>query len=448
MSRQRLASLLLTFLLCTAGFTRPLAKADSIPDPLIAEMISQVKPETLYAYTGDLSGEWPVYVHGEPYRITTRATASGLPLQNAAYYVYEHLASLGLLVSYQNWAKNGYTGRNVIGELTGTTRPDEIILLTAHLDDNPSTGLAPGADDNASGSAGLLLAADILSGYRFDRSVRFVFFTGEEQGLYGSRQYASEAADSGENIQAVINLDMIAWDGHDAPAMRVHTRSVYNAGYPADLELAITFVSLIYDYGLDGGLMPVIDPDGASSSDHASFWDAGYPAILVIEDDQDDFNPNYHSMNDRLSRLNLAYFSGIVKAAVGMVADLAQPLGRVAAAYAARLDPPADMHWGIPGDVTAYSLGLTNTGSMPDSYTFSLTQNDWPITLPGTLGPLAVDASANLSVTVSIPANAAGGAFDRPTISITSANTGATLDETILITVVELKKIYLPAIAW
>lgn len=446
MSRQRLASLLLTFILCTSVFTQPLAKADSAFDPLIAEMMDQVKPETLYAYTGDLSGEWPVYVNGEPYRITTRATASGLPLQNATRYVYEHLETLGLVVSYQDWAKNGYTGRNVIGELAGAARPDEYILLTAHLDDNPSIGLAPGADDNASGSAGLLLAADILSEYRFDRSIRFVFFTGEEQGLYGSRQYAAEAAASGENIQAVINLDMIAWDGQDAPAMRVHTRSVYNAGYPADLELAIAFVSLIYDYGLDGSLMPIIDPDGASSSDHASFWDAGYPAILVIEDDQDDFNPNYHTMNDRLSRLNLAYFSGIVKAAVGMVADLAQPQGRVAAAYAARLDPPADMRWAKPGGVAAYSLSLTNTGSMPDSYTLSLTQNDWLATLPGMLGPLPVDASANLSVTVSIPANAAGGAFDRPTISIISANTGATVDETTLTTVVEWKKIYLPAI--
>lgn len=446
MSRQRLASLLLTFILCTSVFAQPLAKAESAFDPLIAEMIAQVKPETLYAYTGDLSGEWPVYVNGEPYRITTRATASGLPLQNAAQYVYDHLESLGLLVSYQNWAKNGYTGRNIIGELAGETRPNEVVLLTAHLDDNPSTGVAPGADDNASGSAGLLLAADILSGYRFDCSIHFVFFTGEEQGLYGSRQYAAEAAAAGEKIQAVINLDMIAWDGHGAPAMRLHTRSVYNAGYPADLDLAIAFVSLIYDYGLDGGLMPVIDPDGASNSDHASFWDAGYPAILVIEDDQDDFNPNYHSMNDRLSRLNLAYFSGIVKAAVGTVANLAQPQGRIAAAYAARLDPPAGMQWGKPGEEAAYSLSLTNTGSIPDSYTFSLTQNDWSTTLPGTLGPLAVDASANLSVTVSIPANAAGGAFDRPTISIISANTGLLLDKTTLTTVVKWKKIYLPAI--
>jgi hypothetical protein len=127
MPRQRLACLLLTFILCTSVFAQPLAKADSASDPLIAEMMALVKPETLYAYTGDLSGEWPVYVNGGPYRITTRATASGLPLQNAAQYVYEHLESLGLAVSYHNWAKNGYTGRNVIGELTGAARPDEVI---------------------------------------------------------------------------------------------------------------------------------------------------------------------------------------------------------------------------------------------------------------------------------------------------------------------------------
>jgi hypothetical protein len=446
MSRKRLGLLLLTFLLYTAGFTQPLVKAGSVFNPFVAEMMAQVKSETLYAYTGDLSGEWPVYVNGEPYRITTRATASGLPIQNATQYVYEHLESLGLAVSYHNWAVKGYTGRNVAGQLTGISHPDEIVLLTAHLDDYPSTGLAPGADDNASGSAGVLLAADILSQYRFDRSLRFVFFTGEEQGLYGSRQYAAEAAAAGEYIQAVLNLDMIAWDRRDAPVLRLHTRSVYNAGYPADLELALTFANVIYDYGLDGSLVPVIVPGGASNSDHASFWDVGYPAILAIEDNEDDFNRFYHSFNDRLSELNLAYFSSFVEAAVGTVAGLAQPQSRVAADYAARLEPPASMQWGKPGKVAAYSLGLTNTGSMPDTYTFALAQSDWTTTLPGIVGPLAADASTNVTVTVAIPMGAAGGAFDRPTISIISANTGATLDGTTLTTVVVWKKIYLPVI--
>ena len=69
-----------------------------------------------------------------------------------------------------------------------------------------------GADDNASGSTGVMVAAEILSQYEFERTIRYVFFTGEEQGLYGSREYADLVAGAGDNIVAVYNMDMIAWN--------------------------------------------------------------------------------------------------------------------------------------------------------------------------------------------------------------------------------------------
>jgi Peptidase family M28/Carboxypeptidase regulatory-like domain len=297
-----------------------------VPNPAVAAMMAQVRQDTVYTYTGDLSGEWPALVGGVPYTITTRNTDSGMPIQMATQYVYEHMQASGLAVSYHNWDTYWHANRNVVGVFTGTTQPDEIVLITAHLDNMPSSGLAPGADDNASGSVGVLVAAEILSQYQFERTLRFVFFTGEEQWLLGSAQYAQAVHAAGDNIVGVYNMDMIAWDDTDGPTLRLHTRSPSNSGYPGDLAIAGVFTNVVNAYGLDDYLTPIIDADGISASDHASFWDNGYSAILAIEDDEGDFNNYYHSQNDRLQILDADYYVNYVKASVGTAAHLACPL--------------------------------------------------------------------------------------------------------------------------
>lgn len=156
-------------------------------------MIGAVSQDTVISYISGLSGTNPVAVAGTSHTIPTRATASGDSLQKATQYVFEQLQAMGLTASFQNWTSGSYSQRNVVGELTGVALPAEVVLLTAHLDDMPASGGAPGADDNASGCAALLAAADIMSRYRFERTIRFVFFTGEEQGLLGSATYAEAA---------------------------------------------------------------------------------------------------------------------------------------------------------------------------------------------------------------------------------------------------------------
>ena len=293
-----------------------------IYDQRVADMIAAVQETAVYDRDGGLSGEFPVSIGGSDYTITTRNTNSGTPIQKATQYVYERMQALGLTVSYHNW--NGAL-RNVIGEKTGRLNPDEIVLVTAHLDDMPSSGRAPGADDNASGSVGVLIAAEVMASQYFEKTLRFVFFTGEEQGLLGSEAYAAMVAANGDNIVAVYNMDMIAWDGTDGPTLRIHTRTVGNPGYSADLAIATTFTDVVSTYGLSGVLTPIIDADGISASDHYSFWVEGYPAVLAIEDDSDDFNPYYHSASDLRQNLNMVYFTDYVKASVGAVAHLAVP---------------------------------------------------------------------------------------------------------------------------
>ena len=308
---------------------RPIADAATLPaavtpDPLIQEMIDQVDSTTVLSYTGDLSGMWPVEIGGNPYTILTRNTRSGTPILKATQYAGEHLAGLGLDVEYQSWTGGGgTTGRNVIGEITGESHPDDVYIICAHLDDMPSSGAAPGADDNASGSAAVLVAADILSQYHWGCTLRFALWTGEEQGLYGSEAYAYRAYMADENIVGVLNLDMIAWN----KAGSVPGIDLYADPYlPATVDLANLFDGVVDAYNLSLSPQVILDAN-ETGSDHASFWDYDYTAILAIED-FDDFNPNYHTTNDTQPTLDQAYFTEFVKASVGTMAHMSNCLLR------------------------------------------------------------------------------------------------------------------------
>ncbi|MGC9394129.1 MAG: M28 family metallopeptidase, partial [Anaerolineae bacterium] len=306
-------------------------------DPLVADLLTRVTTETVAGYDGGLSGEWPILIGGEPYTLTTRYTYSGVPIAKATQYVYEHLESRGYTASYHNYTLWGTSLRNVIGEKQGLVHPEQIVLLTAHLDSRAATephDPAPGADDNGSGSTALLVAADLLASLDFDYTIRLVFFTGEEQGMYGSAAYATDVAAAGEDILGVLNLDMISWDAKEGPDIDLHSN---NPSIVDDSDALATLVAAVIDvYALD--LIPQIVENGARFSDHSRFWDQGYAAIMGIEDyynpaevvgEPRDWNTNYHTVNDRLSTLNLTYFREYVRAAIAAFVHLAEPLHEI-----------------------------------------------------------------------------------------------------------------------
>ncbi len=124
------------------------------------------------------------------------------------------MEALGLDVRYQSFSLGDETLDNIVGVLSGWGPGSDIIYIAcAHYDstsENPGNA-APGADDNASGTAAVLEAARILSQYRFKHTLRFVTFAAEEQDLIGSCCYAAEARSAGTNIGGVINHDMVAF---------------------------------------------------------------------------------------------------------------------------------------------------------------------------------------------------------------------------------------------
>jgi hypothetical protein len=298
---------------------QPLRLPDSVtPITQVEQMISQVNLARLMAYTNELSGEVPATVMGQPFTIVTRYSSGNPPPQSsymAGTYMLERLARLGLNVTTHTW--NASRPPNVIAEKPGMNPAAAgIVIICAHLDstsNSPST-LAPGADDNASGSVAVLRAAELLTPYNFDATLRFVLFTGEEQGLYGSAAYAAMVRT--EDIRGVLNMDMIAWDNSGGPDMDIHSRSTV----PGNTALATLYADVVSAYELP--LTPVVYGNGTGASDHASFWTWNIPAILAIENYNADvgaprdFNAYYHSVNDRTQVFNQNYFLAMTQASL------------------------------------------------------------------------------------------------------------------------------------
>jgi photosystem II stability/assembly factor-like uncharacterized protein len=205
---------------------------------------------------------------------------------------------------------------NVVATLPGTTRPDEIYIVCGHYDSisNMPETLAPGADDNATGTICALEAARVLRENDYECTIRFVCFAREEQGLIGSAAYAQDVFQRGDNILGVLNFDMIG----------------YVDAYPEDIDILYDgnsgWLATAYDSAA-ALYVPELDVyarfyPGAVWSDHASFWDYGYPAFCGIEDNPPN-NPHYHKTHDVVDYVDMDFFTDVVKAGVAAVAGLA-----------------------------------------------------------------------------------------------------------------------------
>ena len=238
----------------------------------------------------------------------------------AEQYCYDRFDSLGLATSFFTYDFSQTTMRDVIGQLTGTLFPDSIIIVCGHLDctsEIPNT-LAPGAEDNGSGTAVVLEAARAFSQFSTDYTLRFIAFTGEEQGLIGSDRYATSVQRQGENIKAVINVDMVGYSGPYAEDIHIFCD-------PLSFGLGSLGASIIATYStLD--TITHYEQAPRSGSDHYPFAIRNYPAMFFI-DAWDDFDwyPNYHSISDTVGNLNFDQEMQIARSVTAMAATLAHP---------------------------------------------------------------------------------------------------------------------------
>ncbi|MGD9612866.1 MAG: M28 family peptidase [Kiritimatiellia bacterium] len=379
-----------------AGVPRMVAVASNAA---VAAMMAQVTQTNLEENLRGLTGLQPVLAGGTYTNIRTRHQSSGVPLQRATALAYERFTALGLQTSYRGWTNGGMVNRNVVGVRPGTTAPAQIVVVCAHIDDMPATGDAPGADDNASGSVAVFAAAEIMATRSFERTLRFVIFTGEEQGLLGSERYAQAAQAAGDDVVAVLNLDMLGWDGNGDNRLKLYVRPASDPGHAGDRDIAATFTNVVRTYGLRSGLAPEIAAEVSDWSDHYSFQSRGYPAICAIEEDVDDFNPYYHTANDTLARLNLPYYTRFVKAVVGTAAHLAQPRSLVpalavapanrahsaAAAVGQTLAVTANVPWSAASGAAWIAITGGGSGATNGTVTYAVATNAGLFARTGTI---------------------------------------------------------------
>ena len=203
-------------------------------------------------------------------------------------WIKNQFDALDLNVTLHNFPY--FDNDNDIAIQYGTEFPNEYVVCGAHYDSYSTQipDVAPGADDNASGTAGILEIAKILSKYDFKRSIIYCAFSAEELGLIGSGYYAEQCASQNMNIVAYFNMDMI---GYLAPEkdIRIHFSNPTSAKILADYCQNISevyFPEIPFSYN-----------NYMSGSDHRSFINAGYMGITSIEHDFT-ANPYYHQIND------------------------------------------------------------------------------------------------------------------------------------------------------
>lgn len=205
--------------------------------------------------------------------------------------------------------------------IRGSKLPDEHIILGGHLDSiggRTATANAPGADDNASGIATLTEIARVaLSlGYVPERSVTFYGYAAEEVGLVGSGEIAAAAKTAGKKVVGVMQLDMTNYNRSASPYIGIMTDYTDASLNQFTQKLIETYVKVPWK----------TDKCGYACSDHASWSQRGYPAIMPHESNMADDNKRIHTANDTLAVSNngVTHTMNFVKLGVAYVGEMAK----------------------------------------------------------------------------------------------------------------------------
>jgi bacterial leucyl aminopeptidase len=262
-------------------------------------------------------------------------------------------------VTVQTFTHTGYTTQqpSVILTIQGTTLPSEVVVLGGHQDSiagsNCATSRSPGADDDASGIASLseVIRVAMATGYRPQRTVKFMAYAAEEVGLRGSSQIAQQHAQQGINVVGAFQLDMTNYKGTPSADIVIYvdfTNAAQNAfiGQLVDTYLALPRTTSACGYGC---------------SDHASWTNNGFVASFPFEAVFGQHNPTIHSANDTLAQS-------------GNNANHALKFSRLAAAYLAEIakggfsgnQPPLASAGGDQTVTAGTTVTLSGSGSDPD----------------------------------------------------------------------------------
>jgi leucyl aminopeptidase len=229
---------------------------------------------------------------------------------------------------------HGYEQSSVIMTIPGTTKKDEVVVIGGHLDSIAPGGIssnAPGADDDASGTATLSEVARVLlaNGYRPERTIKFMAYAAEEVGLRGSLSIVRELRKQKVNVVGALQLDMTNYQGSnkDIWLIKDYTSAAQNMFV---VNLIETYTKSTWGW----------DACGYACSDHASWHRAGVPASMPFEARFNDMNKSIHTAKDTLERSKENADHAVKFAEVGVAYAIELAKGDVARVQAL----PATVH--------------------------------------------------------------------------------------------------------
>jgi hypothetical protein len=256
-------------------------------------------------------------------------------MRRAADFLESELQIAGWRVERHAYQHQGETWHNIEAELMGTSQPEEIVLIGAHYD---SVITSPGANDNGTGCAAVLALARHFAGTPQQRTLRVVFFANEEPPTFlgegmGSFVYARRSRERGERIVAMLSLETIGYysdekgsQQYPAPLGAIYPSTgnfiafVSNIGSRALLETSIGAFRRHTAFPSEGGALPAGIP-GVGWSDHWSFWQFGYPAIMIT-DTALFRDPSYHTPHDLPQNLDYERLARVVAGLYPVVEEL------------------------------------------------------------------------------------------------------------------------------
>ena len=261
-------------------------------------------------------------------------------LTQAAEYLAARFVEYGWTTSRQPFRASGKSYFNILATKSPPGRPAKDapapLLIGAHYD---TVAASPGADDNASALAVLLEAADLLRHAVVGRPVWLVAFCLEEEGLLGSRAFISRLKRSGQALGGAIILECVGYASHEPgsqaipPGVPISVPTVGNflgvIGNEASRDLIAAVERSARRAAPATPTLALAVPSRGEGlpdvrrSDHAAFWDEGYPAVMLT-DTANFRNPHYHRPSDTLETLNLDFLAGVVEIVVGCIEDLAE----------------------------------------------------------------------------------------------------------------------------
>jgi hypothetical protein len=351
----------------------------------------------------------------------TRYTHSAQILQ-ARDYIKTEFEAVGLPAELDDFQVGGTTAYNVIATLTGTTRPNEWYIVCGHYDSTsevPNT-TAPGAEDNGSGTAGVLELARVLADEAQEATIKFIAFAGEEQGLFGSDHYVDELSASGDlgKVKDVINMDMISYTADGDLDVLLETRPFAEPLMDKLRETAAQFTTL-----------RVVTDLSPCCSDHMPFLDAGVPAVLSIENDYNIY-PDYHRSTDVPANITVGMGMEIMKMDLAALAELisGSPPGITLfspnGGESWRAGTAQTIEWASNGVAGNVKIELSRNGGTSYETLFGDTANDgaetWVVSGPGS-GQCRIKVTSLNDASLT---DASNSDFSIPEITVTAPNGG------------------------